>query len=119
MKCTGPPSRSFVGSKQIKTWIWLAFERRSGQIVGLATGDRSEYCGQLLWESLPFYYQQNAIFFTDLYPVYKSVIPAQRHHQKAGGTAHIERFNRGGGPQYSQATPAASDSENISICQNG
>ncbi|WP_247233345.1 hypothetical protein [Telluribacter sp. SYSU D00476] len=24
---------------------------------------------------------------TDLYPVYKRVIPVQRHHQKAGGTS--------------------------------
>ena len=84
---------SFVGSKQIKTWIWLAIERSSRQIVGLATGDRSQYCGQLLWESLPKYYQQNAVFYTDLYPVYESVIPSDRHYQKAGGTAHIERFN--------------------------
>ncbi|GAB3162583.1 hypothetical protein GCM10027291_00540 [Telluribacter humicola] len=84
---------SFVGSKQTKTWIWLAIERESRQIVGLATGDRSEYCGKFLWESIDSFYQQNAVFYTDLYTVYEAVIPPDRHYQKAGGTAHIERFN--------------------------
>ncbi|WP_460916051.1 IS1 family transposase, partial [Spirosoma areae] len=84
---------SFVTSKEVKTWVWLALERTSRQIVGFATGDRSSYCGQVLWSSLPTYYQETAIFYTDAWAVYDELIPAERHRQEAGGTAHIERFN--------------------------
>lgn len=84
---------SFVHDKELKTWIWLAIERSTRQIVGFATGDRSAYCGQMLWESMPALYQQNAIFYTDAWAVYDELIPADRRRQQAGGTAHIERFN--------------------------
>jgi len=84
---------SFVHDKELKTWIWLAIERSTRQIVGFATGDRSAYCGQMLWESMPVIYQQNAIFYTDAWAVYDGLIPADRRRQQPGGTAHIERFN--------------------------
>ena len=93
MRCAGPPVRSFVDNKELKTWIWLAIERKSRQIVGFATGDRSAYCGQMLWSSLPVVYQEKAIFYTDLWVVYDELIPAARRRQEPGGTAHIERFN--------------------------
>ncbi len=87
----GPPMRwSFVHDKELKTWIWLAIERSTRQIVGFATGDRGTYCGQMLWESMPTIYQQNAIFYTDAWAVYDELIPAGRRRQQAGGTAHIE-----------------------------
>lgn len=84
---------SFVHDKDLKTWVWLALERSSRQIVGFATGDRSAYCGQMLWTSLPLSYRQRAIFYTDSWPVYDELIPADRRRQEPGGTAHIERFN--------------------------
>ena len=33
---------SFVGSKKQKVWIWLALERQTRRIVGLAFGGRDE-----------------------------------------------------------------------------
>ena len=84
---------SFVGNKEVKTWVWLALERSSRQIVGFATGDRGSYGGQMLWSSLPAHYQQEAIFYTDAWSVYGELLPADRRRQEPGGTAHIERFN--------------------------
>lgn len=84
---------SFVGSKEVKTWVWLALERSTRQIVGFATGDRGSYGGQMLWSSLPTRYQQEAVFYTDGWSVYDELIPADRRRQEPGGTAHIERFN--------------------------
>ena len=83
---------SFVGNKEVKTWVWLALERTTRQIVGFATGDRGSYCGQMLWSSLPVDYQQKAIFYTDAWSVYddlrffitfgenQSICSSRRHH---------------------------------------
>ena len=87
---------SFVGNKEVKTWVWLAMERTSRQIVGFATGDRGSYCGQMLWSSLPVDYQQKAIFYTDAWSVYDDLIPPDRRRQEPGGTAHIEPHRRTG-----------------------
>ena len=96
MRCAGPPMRSFVDQKELKTWVWLALERSTRQIVGFATGDCSSYCGQMLWSSLPLRYQQEAIFYTDAWSVYDELIPADCHRQQPGETAHVEPHRRTG-----------------------
>ena len=87
---------SFVGKKENKQWIWLAQDRQSRQIVGFYVGDRSETGAQGLWDSLPQYYKDHGLFYTDKWDAYHKVLPADRHHavnKQSGQTSHIERLN--------------------------
>jgi len=52
---------SYVGNKKNKQWIWLAIDRDTGEIVGMAIGDHSYRTAQQLWNSLPGVYGQCAI----------------------------------------------------------
>ena len=87
---------SFVNDKGHKVWVWIALERETGRIVGLAFGDRSsETCGEL-WHSLPADYRKRAVLYSDFWPAYAEVLPDKRHRtvgKETGQTAHIERFN--------------------------
>ncbi len=87
---------SFVGAKDNDVWVWLAYERQTGRIVGYALGDRSADTCRRLWHSLPADYRKRAIIYTDEYESYASVFPATRHRpvpKESGETNHIERFN--------------------------
>ena len=87
---------SFVGSKAQPVWIWLALERATRHIVGLAFGDRSAETGRILWQSLPANYRKRAVLYSDGLESYASVLPATRHRavgKETGETAHIERLN--------------------------
>ncbi len=87
---------SFVGSKTHVVWIWLAIDRLTRRIVGVAFGDRSTKTCQALWDSLPPTYRQRAIVYTDQWAAYGQVLPSKRHRQIDKGhrqTNHIERFN--------------------------
>ncbi len=84
---------SFVGNKQQKVWIWLASERKTRKIVGLAFGDRSAATCRRLWQSLPADYRKRAIFYTDNWQAYHEVLPKKRHRIIQGGTNHSEGFN--------------------------
>jgi insertion element IS1 protein InsB len=66
------------------------------QIIAFHVGDRSGTSGKQLWANVPEAYQQQAVFYTDLYEVYKGVIPPVHHKpitKQARKTNHIERFN--------------------------
>jgi IS1 family transposase len=85
-----------VGSKAKAQWIWLALDRQSRQIVGMAIGARDEATAQQLWDSLPAVYRQCAICYTDFWAAYQAVLPSKRHRavdKASGQTNHIERFN--------------------------
>jgi insertion element IS1 protein InsB len=87
---------SFVGKKQNKLWIWIAMDAKMRQVMAFHMGDRSGESGEQLWAKLPQVYQQQATFYTDVYEVYKGVIPSTQHKAmtaKARKTNHIERFN--------------------------
>lgn len=87
---------SFVHNKKQKIWIWLAFERQTGNIVGIAFGDRSADTCRQLWRSLPADYRKRAIIYTDAYKSYPPILPKQRHRPRkkgSGETNRIERFN--------------------------
>src|SRR5258706_1539923 len=87
---------SFVDNKEQEVWIWVALERQTRRIVGLAFGDRSAETCKQLWESLPPDYRKRAICYTDFWAAYQAVLPAKRHRsvgKETGETAHIERFN--------------------------
>ncbi len=87
---------SYVGKKQNPVWIWLALERQTRRIVGIAFGDRSAATCLELWKSLPPDYRKRAVIYTDLWESYGNVLPSKRHRavgKETGQTAHIERFN--------------------------
>jgi insertion element IS1 protein InsB len=87
---------SFVTRKSNVVWVWLALERQTRRIVGLAFGDRTTETCQCLWQSLPPDYRKRAICYSDFWEPYAKVLPAKRHRavgKETGETAHIERFN--------------------------
>lgn len=85
---------SYVGNKENKQWIWLAMDKDTGRIVGVAIGDRSHKTAEQLWNSLPGVYRQCAVSYTDFWDAYSIVLPACRHRTVGKGkTNHIERFN--------------------------
>ena len=87
---------SFVFSKTIKVYIWLAIDRNTREIIGCYLGDRSRQSAKKLWASLPGVYRQCAVAYTDFWESYKTVIPSKRHRpvgKETGQTNHIERLN--------------------------
>jgi insertion element IS1 protein InsB len=87
---------SYVGSKREVIWIWIALERLSRRIVGLAVGDRSVSTCRDLWLSLPADYRRRGIYDTDYYAPYREILPRSRHRPSAkgsGATSLVERFN--------------------------
>ena len=87
---------SFVHSKANEVWIWVAIERQTRKIVGLAFGDRSEEACRRLWQSLPPDYRKRGIFYTDGLTSYQAVFPSKRHRvvdKKAAQTTCVDRFH--------------------------
>ena len=87
---------SYVDSKGNEIWVWMALERQTRKVVGLAFGDRSAETCRELWQSLPADYRKRAIIYTDEWSAYPCVLPSKRHRpvpKEAGETNHIERLN--------------------------
>ena len=87
---------SFVGKSQEKVWIWLALDRDSREVLGVAFGKRDAEGARALWDSLPVVYRQCAVCYTDFWEAYKKMLPSKRHKavgKETGLTNHIERFN--------------------------
>ena len=87
---------SYVTSKGNQVWVWIALERQTRKVVGLAFGDRSAETCRELWQSLPADYRKRAILYTDEWSAYPCVLPTKRHRpvpKEAGETNHSERLN--------------------------
>jgi insertion element IS1 protein InsB len=87
---------SFVGSKRRQQWVWLALNRDTREIVGVAVGARTKATARKLWASLPPVYRQRAVAYTDFWEAYAAILPSKRHRpvgKESGQTNHIERFN--------------------------
>jgi insertion element IS1 protein InsB len=87
---------SFVGKKANRQWVWIAMDALARHIIAFHVGDRSRQSAQALWGKLPRGYQEQAMFYTDCYEVYKGVIPPAQHRaitKLARKTNHVERFN--------------------------
>jgi IS1 family transposase len=87
---------SFVGDKGNKQWVWLALDRDTREIVGVAIGARDEATARQLWESLPPVYRQCAVCYSDFWDAYACVLPSKRHRpvgKDSGQTSHIEGLN--------------------------
>ncbi len=87
---------SFVGKKANRTWVWIAMDAATRQVIAFHVGDRGSQSATALWEKIPAKYQEQAMFYTDQYTVYTGVIPSARHRaisKLARKTNHVERFN--------------------------
>jgi len=87
---------SFVGVKANRHWVWIAMDVTTRQVIAFHVGDRSGQSTTALWEQMPAVYQEQAMFYTDHYEVYKGIIPSARHRaisKLARKTNHVERFN--------------------------
>ena len=87
---------SFVARKKDKQWVWLAFDRRSRQVVAFYVGDRSRRSAKRLWARIPSRYRRHAIFSTDGWDAYQGVIPPAQHDicdKASGRTSGVERMN--------------------------
>jgi IS1 family transposase/transposase-like protein len=87
---------SFVGNKGNKTWVWIAIDVQTREVIGLYIGDRSRDSAKRLWNTLPPVYRQCAVFYTDYWEAYVGVIPHNRHRRvgkESGKTSYIERLN--------------------------
>lgn len=87
---------SFVGRKQHQQWLWLAQDRDTREIVGVAIGARDTTTAEELWQSLPPIYRQCAVCYTDFWRAYQAILPTKRHRavgKESGQTNHVERLN--------------------------
>jgi insertion element IS1 protein InsB len=87
---------SFVGKKRCQKWIWLAINRDTREIVGVAIGARTKATARKLWTALPAIYRQCAMCYTDFWQAYAAILRSKRHRasgKESGQTSHIERFN--------------------------
>ena len=87
---------SFVGAKTNRQWVWIAMDTTTRQILAFHVGDRSGQSAAALWEKIPTVYQEQATFYTDLYEVYRGIVPSAQHRaisKIARKTNHVERFN--------------------------
>jgi insertion element IS1 protein InsB len=87
---------SFVGKKANKQWLWIAMDAKTRQVIAFHIGDRSGDSGEQLWAKIPEVYQRQATVYSDLYEVYKGVIPPSQRQaitKQARKTNHIERFH--------------------------
>ena len=85
---------SFVGKKRRQKWIWLAINRDTREIVGVAIGARTKATARRLWASLAAVYRQCAVCYTDFWEAYAAILPSKRHRavgKETGQTNHIER----------------------------
>jgi IS1 family transposase len=86
---------SFVLTKAIQAWIWIALCRKTRQVIAYAIGDRSEETCRELWNRIPGDYQAGYCY-TDFWRAYQAVIPDEQHSavgKETGETAHVERWN--------------------------
>jgi len=89
-------SGCLLGNKRRKQWIWLALNRETREIFGMAVGSRMKTTARKLWASLPGVYRECAVCSTDVWEAYAAVLPSKPHRpvgKERGQTNHIERFN--------------------------
>jgi insertion element IS1 protein InsB len=87
---------SFVGTKANRKWTGIAMDANPRQVIAFHEGDRSRRSAKQLWRNLPAGCREQAAFYTDLYEVYRGVIPPTQHHtssKQAQNTNHVERCN--------------------------
>ncbi len=86
---------SYVGSKANAIWAWIAFCKRTRQIVAWVLGKRSYTCCNALWRVIPQSYKK-CKFFSDKLNAYRYCFSKKQLKQvckEARLTNHVERWN--------------------------
>jgi len=81
----------FHNSKEKKLWIWKAYCRETGQLIGFTFGDRDTSTLMDLISKLAGY--KVKIFYTDDFGPYQKLIPEHMLMQSKAETVAIERNN--------------------------
>jgi IS1 family transposase/predicted Fe-S protein YdhL (DUF1289 family) len=76
---------SFVLTKALQAWIWIALYRKMCQVVAYTIGDRSEDTCRELWNKIPGDYQTEYCY-TDFWRAYQAVIPEEQYSAVGKGT---------------------------------
>jgi insertion element IS1 protein InsB len=80
---------SFVGRKQRPRWLWLAIDRRTGQVLAYVCGRRKdEVLLQLKALITPFGITR---YYTDYWGAYQRNLPPEVHRPGKHNTQQIER----------------------------
>lgn len=83
---------SFVGSKKVKKWIWIAYDPSLQVTVACHIGGRGKEDAKKLWHKIPDNLK-HFNFETDGLEAYKSIIPKNQHKVGKKYTYFIEGFN--------------------------
>jgi len=84
---------SFVDRRRTcKRWCWIAWARQERKILAFYIGSRSKKACQALYDKLRHLNIER--FYTDDYPAYLEVLPAEKHTIGKQFTTHVERKNR-------------------------
>ena len=82
---------SFIGSKSVQCWLWLARNRRTGRLAAFELGRRTDQsCARLCDKLEPTQVEE---LFTDDWQSYGKYLDPQRHQIGKNGTQGIERIN--------------------------
>ncbi len=79
---------SFVESKKNRQWVWLALDILTKQVITFHVGGRGSKNAEELWNSIPYEYQTQADFFTDMHDAYRGSIPEDRLFQVKKKRSH-------------------------------
>jgi len=69
---------SFVGTKGQKQWVWLALNRETREMVGIAIEAHDETTAHQRWQSLPPVNRQCVICSTDCWDASACVLPSKQ-----------------------------------------
>jgi IS1 family transposase/transposase-like protein len=83
---------TYVGSKHRKVWLMVARDRRSKRIIAWHFGGRSAADVRALWHKIHPLYRKHALFMTDDWRAFQSVLPSERHFVGKQWTHEIEGF---------------------------
>jgi insertion element IS1 protein InsB len=78
--------------KEDKRWIWRAVDHKSGNELDWQVGQRDKATFLKLFNRLESRFKPS-FYLTEDFPVYKVVIPEQRHIEGKAGTFRVESVN--------------------------
>jgi IS1 family transposase len=83
---------SFVGKKQNKKWVWIAYEPVNRLVVAFHIGGRGLASAKQFWCKVPPRLRESK-FETDEWKAYKKIVPENNHRVGKDFTYYIEGFN--------------------------
>ena len=78
----------FFKKRKNKRWLWIFYHRKSKKVIDFEVGSRGFKTAKKLFER-----NQHKEYRTDNYPVYKQIIPKEKHKIGKQFTQGIENLN--------------------------